>query len=58
MDAIEMLEGEHRDVEELFSRYNATEHGAERREIVSNLARNLTKHAALKEDMLYPLMIH
>lgn len=56
MDAIEMLEGEHRDIEELLSRYSATEPGAERREIVRILGRNLTKHAALEEEMLYPLM--
>lgn len=56
MDAIEMLSGEHRDVEELFDRYGATESAAERHAIVGMLGRDLSKHAALEEEMLYPLM--
>jgi len=56
MDAIEMLSGDHREVEGLFERYGATESVPERQAIVGVLSRDLTKHAALEEEMLYPLM--
>ena len=56
MDAIEMLSGEHRDVDKLFDRYGTCDSAAERHTLVEMLGRDLSQHAALEEEMLYPLM--
>ncbi|MCQ4041415.1 hemerythrin domain-containing protein [Streptantibioticus rubrisoli] len=55
MDAIELLKHDHRMVEQLFRDYHAAGSDAQRRGVVEVLIRELSKHAALEELMVYPL---
>ena len=55
MDAIELLEHDHRIVEQLFVDYGAAKNDEQRRGIVEILIRELSKHAALEELTVYPL---
>jgi hemerythrin superfamily protein len=55
MDAIELLCHDHRMVEQLFRDYRAAATDTQRRGVVEILVRELSKHAALEELMVYPL---
>lgn len=55
MDAIELLMHDHRMVEQLFRDYHAAASVAQRRAVIETLVRELSKHAALEELMVYPL---
>ncbi|MEV6793250.1 hemerythrin domain-containing protein [Streptomyces sp. NPDC051320] len=55
MDAIELLKHDHRMVEQLFRDYAAAASSTQRRGVVEVLVRELSKHAALEELMVYPL---
>jgi hemerythrin superfamily protein len=55
MDAIELLSHDHRMVEQLFRDYAAAASEAQRKGVVDILIRELSKHAALEELMVYPL---
>jgi len=55
MDAIELLEHDHRIVEQLFVDYGAAKNDEQRRGVVEILIRELSKHAALEELTVYPL---
>jgi hemerythrin superfamily protein len=55
MDAIELLSHDHRMVEQLFRDYGAAASDTQRRGVVEILVRELSKHAALEELMVYPL---
>lgn len=55
MDAIELLEHDHRMVEQLFRDYGAAASDAQRRGVVEILIRELSKHAALEELTVYLL---
>ncbi|MEU5832631.1 hemerythrin domain-containing protein [Streptomyces diacarni] len=55
MDAIELLKHDHRMVEQLFRDYRAAASARQRRAVVETLVRELSKHAALEELMVYPL---
>jgi hemerythrin superfamily protein len=55
MDAVELLEHDHRMVEQLFRDYGAAASEQQRRGVVEVLIRELSKHAALEELMIYPL---
>jgi hemerythrin superfamily protein len=54
MDAIELLEHDHRMVEQLFRDYPAAASDTQRRGVVEVLIRELSKHAALEELTVYP----
>lgn len=54
MDAIEVLEHDHRMVEQLFRDYEAAPSAKQRRGVVEILVRELSKHAALEELTVYP----
>lgn len=54
LDAIELLEHDHRMVEQLFRDYDAAASGTQRRGVVEILVRELSKHAALEELTVYP----
>jgi hemerythrin superfamily protein len=54
MNAIRLLENDHRKVEGLFERYRATSDG--RREIVEGIARELSIHMAAEEKEFYPVI--
>jgi hemerythrin superfamily protein len=55
MDAIELLEHDHRMVEQLLRDYPAARSDTQRRGLVEILVRELSKHAALEELLVYPL---
>ncbi|MEU5085314.1 hemerythrin domain-containing protein [Streptomyces sp. NPDC021356] len=55
MDAIELLKHDHRMVEQLFRDYHAAASPTQRRGVVELMVRELSKHAALEEMMVYPL---
>jgi hemerythrin superfamily protein len=56
MDAVTLLENDHKVVERLFGRYESLEGGrtAEKKEIVQEIIRELSIHAAIEEQVLYP----
>lgn len=55
MDAVELLKHDHRMVEQLFRDYDAAASDTQRRGVVEIMIRELSKHAALEELMVYPL---
>ncbi|MET8563082.1 hemerythrin domain-containing protein [Streptomyces flaveolus] len=55
MDALDVLMHDHRMVEQLFRDYEAAASDRQRRGVVELLVRELSKHAALEEMLLYPL---
>jgi len=54
MDAIELLQHDHRMVEQLFRDYGAAASDTQRRGVVEILVRELSKHAAIEEMLFYP----
>jgi hemerythrin superfamily protein len=56
MDALEMLNHDHRMVEQLFRDYKSANSDDQRRGVVEVAIRELSKHAALEELMVYPLV--
>ena len=56
MDAIELLKSDHRSVEGLFTKYETAPSPVEKHEIVNEIVRELSIHAAIEEQLLYPLM--
>lgn len=55
MDAVELLAHDHRMVEQLFRDYDAAASAEQRRGVAEVLIREVSKHAALEELMVYPL---
>ncbi|MGW2461927.1 hemerythrin domain-containing protein [Streptomyces argyrophyllae] len=55
MDALDVLMHDHRMVEQLFRDYEAAASDRQRRGVVELLVRELSKHAAVEEMLLYPL---
>ncbi|MET9452460.1 hemerythrin domain-containing protein [Streptomyces cinerochromogenes] len=55
MDALEVLAHDHRMVEQLFRDYHAAASDRQRRGVAELLVRELSRHAALEEMLLYPL---
>jgi len=54
-DAIEMLEADHREVEGLFAALEDLS-GVERQQTVNKLAKSLSIHAQIEEEVMYPAM--
>ena len=55
MDAIERLQHDHRMVEQLFRDYGSAASANQRKGVVDILVRELSKHAAVEEELFYPL---
>ncbi|MCU1368965.1 MAG: hypothetical protein JWO77_159 [Ilumatobacteraceae bacterium] len=57
MDAITLLKDDHKTVEKLFKRFEGTGDGAlvERRRIVDQIIAELSTHAAIEEQLFYPV---
>jgi hemerythrin superfamily protein len=55
MDALELLCHDHRMVEQLLRDYRAAASDAQRRGVVEIIVREVSKHAALEELLVYPL---
>lgn len=59
MDAIQLVKKDHRTVEQLFRRFERAEkagRAAEQRKVVRELIRELSVHAAVEEQLLYPVL--
>ena len=56
MDAITLLKQDHRTVEALFARYEGGLDTEEKRAVVDEIIRELSIHAAIEEQFLYPAM--
>jgi hemerythrin superfamily protein len=54
MDAIELLESQHREVEDLFSQIEETSDTSAKAELFDELADKLAIHAAIEEHHFYP----
>ena len=54
MNAIDLLESQHREVEELFEKVESTEGAAEKRRLFVELADSLAAHATIEEKIFYP----
>ena len=55
-DAIELLTADHAEVEQLFRQIESLPQGEARDEVVSSVIRELSVHAAIEEQVLYPVM--
>lgn len=56
MDIIELLTNDHQTVDELFRRFEQTEDAAEQDEIGRLVVHELSVHAAVEEQFVYPLV--
>jgi hemerythrin superfamily protein len=54
-DVIELLETDHREVEALFAKAESTS-GAAKQQVVTKIASELTLHAEVEEEIVYPAM--
>ncbi|MCH0566719.1 MULTISPECIES: hemerythrin domain-containing protein [unclassified Streptomyces] len=55
MDGLDLLVNDHRRAEQLFRNYHAAASGRQRRAVVDLMIRELSRHAALEEMLVYPL---
>jgi hemerythrin superfamily protein len=56
IDAVDMLEGQHREVEDLFEKLEKAGGGAGKRKLFTELADNLAIHATIEERDFYPVV--
>jgi iron-sulfur cluster repair protein YtfE (RIC family) len=54
-DVIKLLETDHREVEDLFAKAESTS-GAAKQQVVTKIASELTLHAEVEEQIVYPAM--
>lgn len=54
-DVIKLLEADHREVEDLFAKAESTT-GAAKQQVVTKIASELTLHAHVEEQVVYPAM--
>jgi iron-sulfur cluster repair protein YtfE (RIC family) len=54
-DVIKLLEADHREVEDLFAKAESTT-GAAKQQVVTKIASELTLHAEVEEQIVYPAM--
>jgi len=54
MSAIDMLEADHREVEDLFEELESAQNAAEKREVFEEIADKLAVHATIEERHFYP----
>lgn len=55
MNALELLKDQHRQVEKLFTEIEKSEDGEQKQALFEELADNLAAHAAIEEDIFYPM---
>jgi len=54
MNAIELLESQHKDVRDLFEKIEESENDAEKSELFEEMAANLVAHDAIEREIFYP----
>ncbi len=57
-DAVALLERDHADLERLFHRFERTRGPAERKRLSERIVRELSIHAAIEEQLVYPQLRH
>lgn len=55
MDAIALLKADHRAVEELFEKYEASKSAAQKAKLAGQICLELSVHATIEEELLYPI---
>jgi hemerythrin superfamily protein len=55
-DAIGVIKNDHRTVEQLFRRFERARNAGERRRTVDRIVRELSVHAAIEEELVYPAL--
>jgi hemerythrin-like domain-containing protein len=55
-DAIELLTTDHAEVEQMFRQIESLPDGAARNDLIAGVVRELSVHAAIEEQVLYPVM--
>jgi iron-sulfur cluster repair protein YtfE (RIC family) len=56
MNAVDLITKDHRAVEKLFAAFEATDSGDRREQVLADIIRELSIHAAIEEAHLYPLI--
>lgn len=56
LDGITLILNDHRNVEELFTEYQSASDSQEKLRLVAKMIEELTTHAAIEEQVLYPLI--
>jgi hemerythrin superfamily protein len=56
MDIIELLEQDHRTVDELFRRFNLSDQAESQKDLGKKIVHELSVHAAVEEQFVYPLI--
>jgi hemerythrin superfamily protein len=54
VNAVDMLEGQHREVEELFAKLEKADHGDRKQRLFAQIADKLAVHATIEEQEFYP----
>jgi hemerythrin superfamily protein len=54
MDAIELMEQDHQEVEALLQQYEAADDGATKEDLAEEICAALTVHASIEEEIFYP----
>ena len=54
-DALEVLKTQHREVEDLFSRFEKSKNDKERFSVVQAICQKLEVHSTIEEELLYPI---
>jgi hypothetical protein len=54
LDGIALLKADHRKVEELFSKFEATKDQKRKKSLADEISRELSIHAKIEEDIFYP----
>lgn len=55
-DAIELLTTDHREVDQLFAQIEFLSDGSQKDDVVRQITEELSKHAAVEEQVVYPVM--
>jgi hemerythrin superfamily protein len=53
-DGIALLKADHREVEELFSKYEKAKGASQKQKLAEQICKELTVHAKIEEDIFYP----
>ncbi len=54
VNAVEMLEGQHREVEDLFAKLEKADRGERKQKLFTQIADKLAVHASIEEEAFYP----
>lgn len=55
-DAVEILKADHRKVDGLFMQFEKANNNSQKQELVNQIIKELTVHATIEEDLVYPIL--